>query len=128
MGVRLLQVSHLLSKVPGQEGAQDGGEDATAAVIRHVGHGQQVKVAQEAVGDRVAAPARGAHGSHKLSVNDLLEGTRRLPVIPTLQPKTNSTLCLQLSLNQAPWHDWSQPDARGPPNKICRSATLLYAA
>ena len=42
-------------------------------------------MAQEAVGDGVAATPRGSHGSHKLGVNDLLEGTWRPPFIPSLQ-------------------------------------------
>lgn len=76
--------THLLIEVSGDEGPQNGGEYAAAAFIRHVSHGQHIEVAQEAVGDRVAAPSRWSHGSHKLGVNDLSECTWRSPFIPAL--------------------------------------------
>ena len=78
--------THLLIEVPRDEGPQNSGEYAAAAFIRHVGHGQHIEVAQEAVGDGVAPPSRWSHGSHKLGVNNLSECTWRSPFIPTLQP------------------------------------------
>ena len=80
------QTGHnLLIEVLGHERAQNGCENAPATLIRHVSHGEHVKVAQQAVGDGVAATPRGTHGRHKLGVNDLLEGTWGSPFIPALQ-------------------------------------------
>ena len=77
-------VRHLLVEVLVHKRAQDGGEDAAAAFIRHVSHGQQVEVAQHAVGDGVTPAPWGPHGRHKLGVNDLLESAWWPPFIPSL--------------------------------------------
>ena len=86
---------HLFTEMPRHEGAQNGGEDTAAAVVRHVGHCQQAEVAQQAVGDGVAAAPWGPHGCNKLGVDDLLKGTGRPPLIPTLHARwVNATwLC-----------------------------------
>ena len=80
------QTGHdLFIEVLGRKRAQNGCEDAPATLIRHIGHGEHVEVAQQAVRDGVAATPRGTHGRHKLGVNDLLEGTWGSPFIPPLQ-------------------------------------------
>lgn len=78
-------VDDLFVEVLGHKRAQNGREDAPAALIRHVGHGEHVEVAQQAVGDGVAATPGGPHGCHKLGINDLLEGAWRASLIPSLQ-------------------------------------------
>jgi len=83
-------VRHLLIEVFVHKRAQDSGENAAAAFVRHVSHGQQVEVAQQAVGDGVAPAPWGPHGRHKLGVNDLLESAWRPPFIPSLQHCTCS--------------------------------------
>ena len=83
-------VRHLLAEVLVCKRAQDGREDAAAAFIGHVSHGQQVEVAQQAVGDGVTPAPWGPHGRHKLGVNDLLEGAWWPPFIPSLQHCTCS--------------------------------------
>ncbi len=83
-------VRHLLVEVLVHKRAQDGREDAAAAFIGQVSHGQEVEVAQQAVGDGVTPAPWGPHGRHKLGVNNLLEGAWWPPFIPSLQHCTCS--------------------------------------
>lgn len=55
--------------------AQDGGENLFLAGIVHFSVGQEVKVAGEALGDRVAASTRGSHCTGKIDVHDAPECT-----------------------------------------------------
>ena len=82
-----MKAAYLFVEVLVYKRVQNGGEDASAALIGHVSHGQQVEVTQQAVGNGVAATPRGSHSSHELGVNNLFEGTWRPPLIPTLQER-----------------------------------------
>ena len=55
--------------------AQDGGEDVLLADLVHLSKGQVVEVACQPWGDGIPASARGAHGTDKVDVHQLLEGS-----------------------------------------------------
>ena len=55
--------------------AQDGGEDALLADLIHLSKGQVVEVAGQPWGDGISASTRGAHGTDKVDVHQLLEGS-----------------------------------------------------
>lgn len=54
---------------------EDGGEDAHLADVLHLSEGQVVEVTHESRGDGVPASPWGAHGTHKVDVYQVLEGT-----------------------------------------------------
>ena len=102
-------IRYLLIEVFGDEGVQNGAENAAAALIRHLSQGQQVEVAQQTVSDGVTATPWGSHGCHKLSVNDLLEGTGRPPLIPALQPKHTSSGFAKFVVSSTLWFNPALP-------------------
>jgi hypothetical protein len=65
-----------------QSGPQNGGEDAGHRLGAHLGEGDEVEVAQEAVSDRVTPAPRGAHAAHELDVDELAEGAWGLSLVP----------------------------------------------
>jgi hypothetical protein len=55
--------------------SQDGGEDAFLADLIHLGEGQVVKVTCQPWGDGISASPRGSHGTDKVDVHQVLEGS-----------------------------------------------------
>lgn len=55
--------------------AQDGGEDALLADLVHLSKGQIIEVACQPWGDGIPASAWGAHGTDKVDIHQVLEGS-----------------------------------------------------